>query len=109
MAPTQSQPAVRIGRVVTYTFDFFFPTPDPPTIVTVSDVDGARLQELLDDDPVLAVLSRRHPDWMDGPGNPRVAEDVLAQSLVRIEPGLQNDKGFDAFAGGFIRLALSRP
>jgi 3-hydroxy-3-methylglutaryl CoA synthase len=33
----------RIGKVVTYTFDFFFPTPDPPTIVTVTDVDGARI------------------------------------------------------------------
>jgi hypothetical protein len=28
---------------VTYTFDHFFPTPDPPTIVTVVDVDGARI------------------------------------------------------------------
>jgi 3-hydroxy-3-methylglutaryl CoA synthase len=33
----------RIGKVVTYTFDYFFPTPDPPTIVTVTDVDGARI------------------------------------------------------------------
>ncbi|MCZ6463763.1 MAG: zinc ribbon domain-containing protein, partial [Proteobacteria bacterium] len=33
----------RIGKVVTYTFDFFFPTPDPPTIVTITDVDGARI------------------------------------------------------------------
>ncbi len=33
----------RIGRVVTYTFDFFFPTPNPPTIVTIVDVDGARI------------------------------------------------------------------
>jgi 3-hydroxy-3-methylglutaryl CoA synthase len=33
----------RVGRVVTFTFDFFFPTPDPPTIVTVTDVDGARV------------------------------------------------------------------
>lgn len=33
----------RIGRVVTYTFDFFFPTPDPPTIVTVTEIDGARV------------------------------------------------------------------
>jgi 3-hydroxy-3-methylglutaryl CoA synthase/uncharacterized OB-fold protein len=33
----------RVGRVVTYTFDFFFPTPDPPTIVTVTEVDGARI------------------------------------------------------------------
>ena len=33
----------RIGKVVTYTFDYFFPTPDPPTIVTVTEVDGARI------------------------------------------------------------------
>jgi len=33
----------RVGKVVTYTFDFFFPTPDPPTIVTITEVDGARL------------------------------------------------------------------
>jgi len=33
----------RVGKVVTYTFDFFFPTPDPPTIVTITDVDGARV------------------------------------------------------------------
>ena len=33
----------RIGKVVTYTFDFFFPTPNPPTIVTVIDVEGARI------------------------------------------------------------------
>jgi 3-hydroxy-3-methylglutaryl CoA synthase len=33
----------RIGRVVTYTFDHFFPTPDPPTIVTITEVDGARI------------------------------------------------------------------
>ena len=33
----------RVGRVVTYTFDFFFPTPDPPTIVTVTEVEGARI------------------------------------------------------------------
>jgi 3-hydroxy-3-methylglutaryl CoA synthase len=35
--------ADRTGRVVTYTFDFFFPTPDPPTIVTITDIDGARV------------------------------------------------------------------
>jgi hydroxymethylglutaryl-CoA synthase len=33
----------RTGKVVTYTFDFFFPTPDPPTIVTVTEIDGARI------------------------------------------------------------------
>jgi 3-hydroxy-3-methylglutaryl CoA synthase/uncharacterized OB-fold protein len=33
----------RTGKVVTYTFDFFFPTPDPPTIVTVTEIDGARV------------------------------------------------------------------
>ena len=33
----------RLGKVVTYTFDFFYPTPNPPTIVTIVDVDGARI------------------------------------------------------------------
>jgi 3-hydroxy-3-methylglutaryl CoA synthase len=33
----------KVGRVVTYTFDFFFPTPDPPTIVTITEIDGARV------------------------------------------------------------------
>ena len=33
----------RIGKVVTYTFDFFFPAPDPPTIVTITEIDGARV------------------------------------------------------------------
>jgi 3-hydroxy-3-methylglutaryl CoA synthase len=33
----------KVGRVVTYTFDFFFPTPDPPTVVTVTEVEGARI------------------------------------------------------------------
>ena len=31
------------GHVVTYTIDFFFPTPNPPTVVTIVDVEGARL------------------------------------------------------------------
>ena len=39
----------RIGRVVTYTFDFFFPTPDPPTVVTVTEIEGARLHLQLAD------------------------------------------------------------
>jgi len=33
----------RIGRVVTYTFDYFFPSPDPPTVVSVVDIGGARV------------------------------------------------------------------
>jgi 3-hydroxy-3-methylglutaryl CoA synthase len=33
----------KTGRVVTYTFDFFFPTPDPPTIVTITEIEGARV------------------------------------------------------------------
>ncbi|MCP4004154.1 MAG: 3-hydroxy-3-methylglutaryl CoA synthase [bacterium] len=42
----------RIGKVVTFTFDFFFPTPDPPTIVTISEVDGARIHlQLVDCTP----------------------------------------------------------
>jgi len=35
--------ADRTGQLVTFTFDYFFPTPDPPTIVTVTDIDGARV------------------------------------------------------------------
>jgi 3-hydroxy-3-methylglutaryl CoA synthase len=33
----------KIGKIVTYTFDYFFPTPNPPTIVTIIDVEGARI------------------------------------------------------------------
>ena len=33
----------RSASVVTYTFDFFFPTPEPPTIVTMTEIDGARV------------------------------------------------------------------
>jgi hydroxymethylglutaryl-CoA synthase len=33
----------RIGKVITYTFDFFYPNPNPPTIVTIVEVDGARI------------------------------------------------------------------
>jgi uncharacterized OB-fold protein len=33
----------RTGKVLTYTFDHFFPTPDPPTVVTVTEVEGARI------------------------------------------------------------------
>jgi len=39
----------RVGRVVTYTFDHFFPTPDPPTVVTILDVEGARIHMQLVD------------------------------------------------------------
>jgi 3-hydroxy-3-methylglutaryl CoA synthase len=42
----------RIGTVQTYTFDFFFPTPDPPTVVTVIEIDGARVHlQLVDVKP----------------------------------------------------------
>lgn len=43
----------RGGRVLTYTFDFFFPTPEPPTIVTVTEVEGgARIHlQLVDASP----------------------------------------------------------
>ncbi len=33
----------KVGKVVTFTFDFFFPTPNPPTIVSIIDVEGARI------------------------------------------------------------------
>ena len=31
----------RIGTVVTYTFDYFFPTPDPPTVVAIVEVEDS--------------------------------------------------------------------
>jgi len=33
----------RDGRLVTYTFDYFFPTPEPPTVVGIVETDGARI------------------------------------------------------------------
>jgi len=33
----------RVGALVTYTFDYFFPTPEPPTVVGIADIDGARV------------------------------------------------------------------
>jgi hydroxymethylglutaryl-CoA synthase len=33
----------RHGTLVTYTLDYFFPTPAPPTVVGVVDIDGARV------------------------------------------------------------------
>jgi 3-hydroxy-3-methylglutaryl CoA synthase len=59
----------KIGRVVTYTFDFFFPTPNPPTVVTIVAVEGARIHlqviEIAPDDmkiglPVEFVFRRIH-------------------------------------------------
>ena len=60
----------RSGKVVTYTFDYFFPTPDPPTIVTVTEVEGGarvhlQLVNVLPDDmridlPVEFVFRRIH-------------------------------------------------
>ncbi|MBJ22168.1 MAG: hydroxymethylglutaryl-CoA synthase family protein [bacterium] len=42
----------RTGQVVTYTFDYFFPTPNPPTVVTIVDVDGARIHlQVVEVDP----------------------------------------------------------
>ncbi len=33
----------QVGHLVTYTLDFFFPTPDPPTVVGIVDIGGARV------------------------------------------------------------------
>jgi hydroxymethylglutaryl-CoA synthase len=33
----------KVGKVLTYTFDFFFPTPEPPVVVTICEIDGARV------------------------------------------------------------------
>jgi 3-hydroxy-3-methylglutaryl CoA synthase len=35
--------ADKTGRLVTYTLDHFFPTPEPPTVVTITDIEGARV------------------------------------------------------------------
>ncbi len=43
--------ADRVGSVVTYTLDYFFPTPDPPTIVAVVEIDGARVHLQIVDCP----------------------------------------------------------
>jgi len=32
------------GKVLSYTFDFFFPTAQPPTIMTLTEVEGCRVQ-----------------------------------------------------------------
>lgn len=39
----------RRGEVLAYTFDFFFPTPEPPAIMTVVEVDGCRVHIQLAD------------------------------------------------------------
>jgi 3-hydroxy-3-methylglutaryl CoA synthase len=43
----------RTGKIITYTFDYFFPTPEPPTIVTITEVEGGcRLHlQLVDSSP----------------------------------------------------------
>ncbi len=33
----------RAGRLVTYTLDYFFPTPNPPTVVGIVEIDSARV------------------------------------------------------------------
>jgi 3-hydroxy-3-methylglutaryl CoA synthase/uncharacterized OB-fold protein len=43
--------AERTGQVVTYTLDFFFPTPDPPTLVAIVDIEGARVHMQVTDCP----------------------------------------------------------
>ena len=37
------------GTILSYTFDFFFPTPEPPTIVVMTEVEGCRVQVQLGD------------------------------------------------------------
>ncbi len=41
----------KTGRVLGYTFDYFFPTPEPPTVMTISEVDGCRVHIQLADVP----------------------------------------------------------
>ena len=53
-----------------------------PARVYLADVDGAGLEELLEDDAILHVLAGRDPDRGDLPPDPRVPQDV-----VRIRTG----------------------
>lgn len=39
----------KTGEVLAYTFDFFFPTPEPPVVMTVAEVDGCRVHIQLAD------------------------------------------------------------
>jgi hydroxymethylglutaryl-CoA synthase len=39
----------RSGRVLAFTFDFFFPAPEPPTIVVMTEVEGCRVQVQMTD------------------------------------------------------------
>ena len=49
----------KVGKVLTYTFDFFFPTPDPPTVVTICEIDGARVHiQLVNIDPKEVALDQ---------------------------------------------------
>ena len=42
----------RTGVVLSYTFDFFFPKAEPPTIVVITEVDGCRIQvQMADTEP----------------------------------------------------------
>lgn len=41
--------AERTGRVLSFTFDYFFPTAEPPTAVVMTDIDGCRVQLQLAD------------------------------------------------------------
>jgi len=47
--------AERRGQVVTYTLDYFFPTPDPPTVVAMVDIQGARVHMQVADCPPDAI------------------------------------------------------
>ena len=59
----------RVGRVLSYSFDWFFPNPEPPTIVGVVEVEGARFyaqmcdartEQLRCDLPIELVFRRIH-------------------------------------------------
>ena len=39
----------RTGRILAYTFDYFFPAPEPPTVMVIVEVEGCRVQIQLTD------------------------------------------------------------
>ena len=49
----------RTGRIVTYTLDYFYPTPSPPTIVSVVEIEGARIHlQIVEQDPETLALGQ---------------------------------------------------
>ena len=60
-----------------------------PARVDLAEGDRVRLHELLEDDPILAVLSRGDADRRDGARDRRVAEHVVRARRLLDPPGIE--------------------